>query len=266
MRCWLVSLMIAALAGAWSGSARADDAKSDAKAEAKRHADAATQLFNVQQYDKAADEYQQAYLLDAQPAYLYASAQAQRLGGDCTNALLSYKAFLRTKPKKADETKAQKNIERCEQELKDHPPPPVEPVVPVQPTPVVVTPVAPPPVLPPPAPRKIVRPWTKDWVGHVMVGGGIVAAAAGGVLFFLGRGAIADLNNSSSYDQFAAAHGDVDRAKLEQTIGISAMAAGGALIVGGIIHYVIHGRPITDQRVSAVVTPGGATLVFARSF
>src|SRR5512135_754586 len=98
-----------------SGSARADG---DAQAQAKAHADEGTRWFNVQEYAKAAAEYEQAYLIDARPAYLYAKAQAERLGGDCEKAIRSYNSYLRTNP--TDPSLAQANIDRCEQYIKDH--------------------------------------------------------------------------------------------------------------------------------------------------
>ena len=70
--------------------------------------------------------------------------QSQRLGGDCVKALRSYDAYLRTNPAPAEQVKTKKNIERCEQDLKDRPPP--------------VTEIAPPIVVEPGvAPAAIVR-------------------------------------------------------------------------------------------------------------
>jgi tetratricopeptide (TPR) repeat protein len=232
----------------------------DAKDQAKDHAKAGTHFFDVQQYDKAAEAYQQAYLLDPDPNYLYASAQAQRLGGDCAKALLSYKAYLRTKP--ADESKALKNIERCEQDLKDHPPREAPTMIaPLIPTPGIPQPPAPPAVTTP-APA---TPWTADLTGHALVGGGAVVVIVGAVLYVGGHGTIADNNGASTYDQFAAGRGALDGARTKQTVGISAMAVGGGLILGGVLHYALHASP-ADHGVAAVVHPGGASLVFTRSF
>jgi tetratricopeptide (TPR) repeat protein len=253
MRIWPVWLLVAVCAG--TATADGPGAPADAKATAKAHAATGTQLFNVQQYDKAAEEYQQAYLLDPDPAYLYASAQAQRLGGNCVKALLSYKAYLRTKP---GDDKAEKNIERCEQELKDHPPP-VEQTTPTGPT--NIAPVPPAPAAPP---VMITRPWTSDVVGHVLVGGGVAASVVGVVLYLGGRSTISDHNSATTYDQFAG--GNVNTAKTKQTIGVSAMAAGGALILGGVIHYVMHGRPVAERTVTADITSSGATLALTGTF
>ncbi len=256
------------LAAVLSGSAHADPPKdaspASAKAEAKAHAATGTQLFNVQAYDKAAEEYQQAYMLDADPNYLYAAAQAQRLGGDCDKALLSYKAYLRTKP---NDEKALKNIERCEQDLKDHPrPAPAEPAPNVQLAPQAV--VVAPTTIPQAAPaihETITRPWSGDWIGHALVGGGVAVAATGVVLYLQGRSTISQNNSAVTYDQFAAGHGGVDSARTKETIGVSAMAIGGSLVLGGVLHYIVHGRPI-DRTVSATLQPGGAAIALTGAF
>ncbi|MBL0218141.1 MAG: tetratricopeptide repeat protein [Myxococcales bacterium] len=260
MRGWSTVLLLAAL----SRSVLADTPPptADAKAQAKAHADAATQLFNVQQYEKASEEYQQAYLLDPVPAYLYASGQAQRLGGDCEKALLSYRAYLRTKP--ADESKVQANIERCEQDLKDHPKQAEPGNRPTLPAPAIMAPIVAPPPAPPPPRVMVKRPWTSDVVGHVLVGGGVAIAATGLVVYLGGRSTIADHNSAATYDQFVG--GDVDRAKTKQTIGVSAMAVGGGLLVGGIVHYVFHGRPVEQSTLAAIPVAGGGTLVLTGAF
>lgn len=257
--------------GVLSSTARADDSSvpptapttPDAAAQAKAHADAGTRLFDAQQYDKAAEEYQQAYLLDPVPGYLWASGQALRLGGDCVKALRAYRAFLRTNP--PDQTKVNTNIERCEQYLKDHPPPPepgttpTGPAAPVAPTVIVKTVQA-------PERPMVSRPWTDDVAGHVLVGSGVAVAATGLVLFLGGRKTIQDNNNATSYEQFAGGRPDLDAAHTKQTIGVSAMAVGGSLVLGGVVHYVLHTRPIPDQSISVAVAPGQTTVSFARAF
>ncbi len=50
------------------------------------------------EYQRAVDAYQEAYVLAPSPALLFNLGQAYRLGGDCTNATLMYRSFLRTDP------------------------------------------------------------------------------------------------------------------------------------------------------------------------
>ena len=241
-------------------ASRAHAQPTDPKAAAKLHEQTGTHFFDVQQYDKAAEEYQQAYLLDPQPPYLYASAQAQRLSGDCTKALRSYRAYLRTNPSASDEEKTRKNIDRCEQDLRDHPPAPdLHVVIPTTIVPAIPVPVAPPPPPPPHAS------WTGDRLGHGLVIGGLAVAATGVVLFVGGRSTISDNNAAPTYGDFASGRADAASAHTKEVIGVSAMALGGALIAGGIMHYVVHaGRPA--PQLSAAVIPGQASLFFTRSF
>jgi tetratricopeptide (TPR) repeat protein len=232
----------------------------DAKARAKAHATAGTRYFNVQQYENAGEEYQQAYLLDPQPSYLYAAGQAQRLGGDCEKALLSYGAYLRTKPSAAEAKKAELNIERCEQDLKDRPPlQPLEIAPPLD--------VPPPPEPPPieaPVEGQLAIPASSRWPGHLLVGAGVAFAGAGGFLLWTGRTTIAAHNASPSYDDFDTSRAGIDRARLAQRLGVSGLATGGALLVGGIIYYLT--RSDGAPELSATVSSDGAALVFTRGF
>lgn len=50
------------------------------------------------QYDRAVDSYQEAYVLAPSPGLLFNLGQAYRLKGDCTNATLMYRAYLRSNP------------------------------------------------------------------------------------------------------------------------------------------------------------------------
>jgi tetratricopeptide (TPR) repeat protein len=50
------------------------------------------------EYGRAVDAYQEAYVLAPSPGILFNLGQAYRLKGDCTNAGLMYRAFLRSRP------------------------------------------------------------------------------------------------------------------------------------------------------------------------
>jgi tetratricopeptide (TPR) repeat protein len=233
-----------------------------AKAEAKDHLQAGTKLYNVQDYAKAADEYQQAYLLDPKPEYLYALAQSQRLAGDCDKAVRSYQAFIRSKPKAEQAEKAQKNIERCQEDIQaraaGQAPPPPEDIPALPPAPpdlpdekVIV-------VAPPPPPEK------SYVVGHLLVGGGVAIGAASTLLFLHGRGTINDLNSSPDYDTFTARKSSIDSAKSQQTLGAVGMAAGVALIGGGIVYYALHSA--ATETLAVTPTAGGAAVTIGGKF
>jgi tetratricopeptide (TPR) repeat protein len=234
-----------------------------AKADAKKLADEATKLFNVQQYDKAAELYQQAYVLDPKPGYLYATAQAQRLSGKCETALLTYDAYLRTNPADGERAKTEANIERCKQDLaaraaavqaQEVTPAPEVPAPPPPPAPAPVVPAAPPP-------RD-----TSYIAGHLLVGAGVIALGGGVYLFQSGRSTISSHNDASTYQQFLDGRDEMDAAKQKQTLGVVAMTAGAALVAGGVVYYVLHARNAEEPAVSATVSAQQATLWFRRSF
>jgi len=235
-----------------------------AKAEAKEHVQAGTKLYNVQDYAKASEEYQAAYLLDPKPEYLYALAQSQRLSGDCDKAVRSYQAFIRAKPKADQIEKAQKNIDRCQEDIQaraaGQAPPPPEDIPPLPPAP-----PEPPPeekqvivVAPPPPPAK------SYVVGHLLVGGGVAIGAASTFLWLHGKGTINDLNSSPDYDTFGARKANIDSAKSQQTFGVLGMSAGVALIAGGIVYYALHSA--STESIAVAPTAGGAAVTIGGKF
>lgn len=234
------------------------------KAEAKKLADEGTKQFNVQLYEKAAELYQQAYLLDPKPGYLYATAQSQRLGGQCEQALLSYDAYLRTNPAAAERAKSDANVARCQQDIKDReaavqaeqvtPPPEVPPPPPPPPAPVVE------PLPPPPPVGK------SHVIGHLLVGVGVVALGGGVYLFQAGRSTISDHNDAATYQQFLDGRDEMDAAKQKQMLGVIGISAGLALAAGGVAYYVLRARSEEVAPVSATVTAQQATVWFRRPF
>ncbi len=236
-------------------------AHADAPDDAKKLADEGTKQFNVQQYAKAAELYQQAYLLDPKPGYLYATGQAQRLGGMCDKALLTYDAYLRTNPGDAERAKTETNIERCKQDLKQRdaavqatqlaPPPEVPP-----------PPAAPVPVEPAPAPVPAAKSYV---IGHLLVGAGAVALGGGVYLFQVGRSAISEHNGAPTYQAFLDSRDAMDAAEQKQALGVVAMTAGAALVAGGVVYYALHARG-GEAPVTASVSGHQAIVWFRRSF
>jgi len=240
----------------------------EAKAKAKELQKQATQLYNVQQFFQAAELYQQAYLLDPNPAYLYASAQSQRLGGDCTKALQSYQAYLRANPPESEKAKAQANIERCEQDLRER-----EAAVNADQVTVPVYDVPPPPPPPPEDPIIITKKIGTEksyMVGHVLVGLGVVAMGGGAFLYYKGRKSLQDHNDSATYDDFQSGVDDVDAAKKNQLIGLLVGVGGLGLIGGAIAYYVIHSRSAPDAEspppIQPTVTAKSASVTFNFTF
>jgi tetratricopeptide (TPR) repeat protein len=233
------------------------------------HAEAGKQAFAEERFAEAISEFRAANALDPDPKLLYAIAQAQRMAGDCAGAIESYKAFLATKPDAKLSEYSEANIARCKEDLaklaakaKTAPPEPV-PVKP-PPNPPTPEPAAVALTVPPPDPvdQGGGRSWTRDWIGHALVGGGVATAAVGAVLVVSGRNAAAAANDASDYASFLEARAAASSALTKQRIGIGAAIVGVGLIVGGVIHYRL-GSSGRELRVTAVPTEGGAA-VFAR--
>jgi hypothetical protein len=137
-------------------AARAEEAahaKDDATRHAKELFEQGTTLFNLGQFDKAIEAWQEGYKAKPDPGFLYNIGQAYRLKGDPAKAIFFYRGYLRTSPKapnRADvETKIaalQKEVQK-EGQLNDAKPVGTPP--PVAPPPAVAAPASPPAMRPP---------------------------------------------------------------------------------------------------------------------
>jgi tetratricopeptide (TPR) repeat protein len=165
----LIRLIVVALLGVAlvAAPARADDA---ATKTAKRHYERGEKLFALGKFDKALDEYQQAFDAKPLPDFLYNIGQCYRNLGDLDQAIFSFRKYLKLQPEAADRDKVDKLIADLEdkrdrgegKKLVDAPP-----IAP----PVVGVPTRPPP---PPPHTPIYKTWW-FWTGIavVAVGGGV---------------------------------------------------------------------------------------------
>jgi outer membrane biosynthesis protein TonB len=140
-----------ALAAALASPARADDTQ-----RAKELFQQGTTLFNVGEFDKAIEAWQQGYKEKPDPGFLYNIGQAYRLKGDAPKAIFFYRGYLRNSPKAANRADVEAKIAALQKGVEEHPAatPPATPP-PVTPPPSVPPAVTPPPraATPPPAPR-----------------------------------------------------------------------------------------------------------------
>lgn len=164
----VVVLLAAFLGGpgrAWAQDGGKGQLSEEQKRKASEHYEKATRLYNVGKYGEAVQEYENAYLISADPVMLYNIAQCHRLNGQPEEAIRFYKNYLRNAPNasatvRADAEKKIAEMEKAVEEKRrtggmTNPgatPPPVNPVVtapplnPPPPDPITV----PPPVNPPP--------------------------------------------------------------------------------------------------------------------
>ena len=109
-------------------------------------------------------------------------------------------------------------------------------------------------------------PWYKDKLGDGLVLGGIAVAVVGVVEY---RGALSDLDaaeNRSSTTTLAHYHDLLDSAHGKRTASIVLIGAGGALIAGGIVRYVLHDRTAEVRGVGVAPARGGAMVSYAGRF
>jgi tetratricopeptide (TPR) repeat protein len=189
----------------------------------------AEEAFQAGRYTDAANAFGEAYEADPDPKFVYAQAQAERLGGDCASAIEHYDRFLALDPDPEPAEAARTNRERCRQELeRAKPPPPPEP----------------------PSPRTMAdrdpvdtpthaRPWHRDPLGGALVGSGLVVTALGTGL--LAGGVVLDRNAAD-----AGIEGDFerdrDRATSMHRAGIALTAIGAAIVIGGVVRWIVVAR------------------------
>jgi hypothetical protein len=152
------SFAFAVLTAVWlSGSAAAAGAEDVEKArELNRQA---SKYYDIGQFDKAIETWQQAYDTKPDPSFLYNIAQSYRQKEDPKQAIFFYKSYLRNAPKAGNRAEVQQRIDALQKQLdaggKGPPPGPGPTPQPVTTPPNTVPPsvvVSPPtPVTPPPA-------------------------------------------------------------------------------------------------------------------
>jgi tetratricopeptide (TPR) repeat protein len=111
MRPFLISaLVIAALA-----APAVAQSTTEVSSSAAPYLERGLRFYATQQYADALVELRAGYAIDPHPDFLYAIGQAERLSGNCKAASEAYRAYLRTSPPALEASRAQTQIERCEQ-------------------------------------------------------------------------------------------------------------------------------------------------------
>jgi tetratricopeptide (TPR) repeat protein len=188
--------------------------------------------YAVGRYDEAIASFQRGYELQPRADFLYALGQAQRMKGDCRAAVASYRAYLRTSPPERSAAPARQNLERCERELANAPPPsPPAPVVAPEPA---TAPIAAPP---PAVVEKPRRRWQDDRAAPILAALGGAALVAGGALVGVGEAGARTLADATRYDQFAAHAGEADTFDHERIAGFVTLAVGGTLVVAAVARW-----------------------------
>lgn len=214
--------------------ALAPDVAREQSAEAAK--ERALDLWEEGRYDEARDEIIHAYELAPQRRYLYARARIEQADGHCDVANEYYRKYLAEDPPPAAVKATQRAIADCERVLAgstsstptNRDAPTAEPV----------------------------RPWWRDPVAIGLVGSGAGVLAIG--LGFFGR-ALVDDRKARRTDEHEEFDRRVREAKVFSPIGIAGISLGAALVVGGVVRWmIVRRRGRTSGRVA--IGPGGIRL------
>lgn len=225
--------------------------------------------FDEQQYAEAADAFEDAYTANPLPRYLWAGAQAERLAGDCAAAIDLYDRFLATGPSEKNERDATNARQACADELdrKKHPAkatapegPAPSPATPSTSEPAPATDTAGKQAKPEPKPRDRERPplaWYRDPWGGALVGSGVFVGGIGIGLLVSAVRLDKDAADASTEGAYESSRDD---AVLRQRVGIATVAIGSALVVSGVVRWIVVGTRGHRRRAALSPTPGGVVL------
>jgi tetratricopeptide (TPR) repeat protein len=186
---------------------------------AREHVRRGVALYERGELDAAIAELETAQRLEVTAEGCYALGQARRKQGDCRAAIASYRCAVERAPTEEFARAANYQIGRCVIERGIEPP--------SEPTP------APAPTLEarPPAP-----PWYRDVWGGVLCGVGLGATGVGIGLLLHAEG------RAQAAGDDLAGFRDADGVRGERIAGGTTLAIGSALLVAGVVRYVVVGR------------------------
>ncbi len=221
-------------------------------------------LFSEGNFGEAARLIEKAYLIEPVPELLFPWAQAEREQGNCRAAIDLYGRLLEEIPEGRMADSARSNIALCEEEM-----PPEEEVVPV----VEDDPLEDDYVEPEPEPEPVaktddkqpkVKEWYKDPAGGVLTGLGVVGVGAGAALLIVASG---NAKGAPDAPSLADYNSQSDTALTQRNAGAGVLSVGGALLVAGVIRYVLVAKKNKASATASVWTaPGSGGLVFSGRF
>ncbi|MFN0249805.1 MAG: tetratricopeptide repeat protein [Kofleriaceae bacterium] len=201
-------------------------------------------------FPTALQHLQAAYDKDPRPELLYAIAQVHVKLLQCKSAITFYEQFLATSPSEAAAKDTREAIEVCKAQLPPEPPPPPPP-----------EPVKPPPPPPPAPPPEL--PWYRDAIGAGLVGGGVIAAAAGVFVYVSAR---KDLDDAEAASDHGAYMDLVDGARSKRVLSVVLISGGAALLGYGATRIIMKEPTEAEPRLSIAPTRGGGIVTWGSSF
>lgn len=216
--------------------------------EAKAKLQEAQAAFKAEDYDAAAAAVEAAYIIEPNPMLLYPWAQAERSRGKCAAAVELYQRFLDSNPPEAAATPARENMERCKEQLAAEAP---EPEPEEEPEPEVIEEEPEPEPEPVPV-TKDEQPKAKRWyadpVGGVLVGVGVVGVGVGAGLMGVAGSKAKKVADEDMHSDYLDAR---DGATKLRNGGAIALSIGGALVIGGVVRYLLVAKKSKQGKASA---------------
>jgi hypothetical protein len=197
--------------------------------------DRALKKFETHDYAAAIGDLEEGFALDPRREFLFAEAQAKRLGGDCRGAVVLYQRFLTTKPPALQIDATQIALARCAQELAKKP----EVVI-----------MRPPPATPPPKPAP--PRWSHDPWGLALTGAGVVALGVGIGYLVAAGSARSGAESAPTYSAYTS-HWSTAGARLDVAIG--ALAIGAALTATGVARFFLVRRHARSDALAVWIGP-----------
>lgn len=199
--------------------------------DADAHVRAASEAYQAGDFDRAASEIARAYELAPSPNLLFPWAQAERQRGDCSTAIKLYARYLAEEPGETTAALARDHIETCVASLETE-------STADQPTARVPTKTK----------DSADRTWIRDPVGGALVGGGVLFMGVGLGMMVGARSMMIDALESD-HANYAS---EADRAVTVDRFGIAGLSIGAALVVGGVVRYVLVHRKNRRQSTARV--------------
>ncbi|MCR9164458.1 MAG: tetratricopeptide repeat protein [Nannocystaceae bacterium] len=252
----LNKLLSVVLSSALMTAAGPDELLSDP--EAQSLVSEAQFLFSEGNFADAAKLIEKAYLIEPVPELLFPWAQAEREQGNCRAAIDLYNRMLEEIPEGPMADSARQNIARCEEEqpevvavVEDDPLPEEtyepEPEPDPEPAPAKPTDEGP--------PKSGAKQWYKDAAGGVLTGLGVVGVGTGAALLVVASSTAEGAPDASNVEAYRE---ESDRAVTQRNAGAAVLSIGGALLVAGVIRYVLVAKKNKSSATASVWTaPGG---------
>ena len=213
-------------------------------AEARAHYAQGLRHYGDHDFPAAIREFEAGFALEPRREFLFGEAQAYRLAGDCARAVPLYERFLGSGPSALQVDATRLALDRCARQPAAKPAAIVTPAVPA------VIPAA-----VPTAARATADstrpPWWHDRWALGALGAGLASTGVGFGFIIAAQGA-AEQANGSGTTHYADYDRLWDTAQRRQTIGVAALAAGGALLAAGAFRFVWVRRHPPAKATSAI--------------